>query len=315
MAKFIRVKDLLNEMGKELQLSPLTGNLGIENTISDPQIQKPGLVLVGFLRHLHPSRVQIFGNSEISFFRTLSKKEQKKVIDDYFSSRISCLVISRVPRIPAIILESAEQRGISLIKSNLPSSDLISNITTYLENRLASTITIHGVFVEVFGVGVLILGKSGVGKSEIVLDLVVKGHRLVADDVVEIKKTSSKTLVGQSSLDIRYHMEIRGLGIINIKDLFGVTSIRSSKKIELVVELEEWRTSTEYDRLGLDEKVHKILGVKVQKIQMPVAPGRNMSMIIEVAARNHLLKKMGYHSAEELNQKLLSKIREEARTI
>ena len=315
MAKFIRVKDLLNEMGKELQLSSLTGDLGIENTIRDHQIQKPGLVLVGFLRHLHTSRVQIFGNSEISFFMTLSKKEQIKIIDNYFNSKISCLVISRVPQIPSVILESARQRGISLIKSNLPSSDLISNITTYLENRLASAITVHGVLVEVFGVGVLILGKSGVGKSEIVLDLVVKGHRLVADDIVEIRKTSSKTLVGQSSLDIRYHMEIRGLGIINIKDLFGVTSIRSSKKIQLVIELEEWKTSTEYDRLGLDEKVHKILGVKVQKIQMPVAPGRNMSMIIEVAARNHLLKKMGYHSAEELNQKLLAKIREEARTI
>ena len=311
MQKYIRVRDLIDEAGKELQLSLLTGSRGLENLIKEPRIQKPGLVLVGFLKHIHKSRIQVFGNSEISYLKTLPEQQQKKVIDDFLYSKISCLLISNVPSIPRVIIESARKTGVSIIKSNLLSSDLISNITKYLETRLAPTITFHGVLVEVFGVGVLLLGKSGVGKSEIVLDLVVKGHRLVADDVVEIKKTSPTTLLGQSPSTIRHHMEIRGLGIINIKDLFGVTSIRSSKKIQLVVELEEWKTSRQYDRLGLDEKIHEILGIKVPKIEMPVAPGRNMSMIIEVAARNYLLKKMGYHSAEEFNQKLLSKMNEE----
>lgn len=315
--KFIQVKDLINEKGKELQLSTLTNKTGLENIIRSTRAQKAGLVLAGFLEHLIPSSIQIFGNSEISFLKTLPLKKQKEVIDNFFASKskIPCLVISKTPSIPEVIYESAKKRKVSVIKSNLFSSNLISNITSYLENCLAHTITTHGVMVEVFGVGVLILGKSGVGKSEIVLDLIVKGHRLVADDVVEIKRTSSNTIEGQSPIAIRHHMEIRGLGIINIKDIFGVTSIRISKKVHLIVELEEWRTSYEYDRLGLDEKTHEILGIKIPKIVMPVAPGRNMSMIIEIASRNYLLKKMGYHSAKELNQKLISKINEETRVI
>src|SRR3989338_654765 len=272
MKKFIQVKDLINEKGKEFQLSALTNKTGFENIISSTRAQKAGLVLVGFLEHLIPSGIQIFGNSEIYFLKTLPCKKQKEVIDNFFASKIPCLVISKTPSIPEVIYESAKKRKVSVIKSNLYSSNLISNITSYLENRLAHTITIHGVMVEVFGVGVLLLGKSGVGKSEIVLDLIVKGHRLVADDVVEIKRTSLNTIEGQSPIAIRHHMEIRGLGIINIKDLFGVTSIRISKKVHLVVELEEWKTSYEYDRLGLDEKTHEILGIKIPKIVMPVAP-------------------------------------------
>ena len=315
--KFIKVKDLINEKGKEFQLSALTDKTGLENIIRSTRAQKAGLVLAGFLEHLIPSSIQIFGNSEISFLTTLPLKRQREVIDNFFSSKfkIPCLVISKTPFIPEVFLKSAEKWKVSLIKSNLFSSNLISNITSYLENRLAHTMTIHGVMVEVFGLGVLILGKSGVGKSEIVLDLIVKGHRLVADDVVEIKRTSLNTIEGQSPTTIRHHMEIRGLGIINIKDIFGVTSIRMVKKVHLVVELEEWKTSHEYDRLGLDEKTHEILGIKIPKIIMPVAPGRNTAMIIEIAARNYLLKKMGYHSAEELNQKLISKINEETRVI
>ncbi|HYS44541.1 MAG TPA: HPr(Ser) kinase/phosphatase, partial [Geobacteraceae bacterium] len=201
-----------------------------------------------------------------------------------------------------------EKAGIPLLVTPLQSSTFISLITKFLEERLLPTTHVHGVLVDVLGVGVLLLGKSGIGKSECALDLVIRGHRLVADDIIYIKKKMPAALVGQAGETIQHHMEIRGLGIINIKDLYGVSSIREKKIIDLVLELIEWDPVQEYDRLGIDDQVHTILGVDLHHLKIPVRPGRNLTSIIEVAARNFLLKGMGYHSAREFHEKLLSRL-------
>ncbi|HLO26172.1 MAG TPA: HPr(Ser) kinase/phosphatase, partial [Geobacteraceae bacterium] len=209
---------------------------------------------------------------------------------------------------PGFLVEEAEKADIPLIVTSLQSSTFISLITKFLEERLLPTTHIHGVLVDVLGVGVLLIGKSGIGKSECALDLVIRGHRLVADDVVYIKKKMPAALVGQAGETIQYHMEIRGLGIINIKDLYGVSSIREKKIIDMVLELIDWDPVQEYDRLGIDDQVHTILGVDLPHLKIPVRPGRNLTSIIEVAARNFLLKGMGYHSAREFHEKLLARM-------
>jgi HPr kinase/phosphorylase len=212
--------------------------------------------------------------------------------------------------IPELLLREAEERGIPVFRTNLRSIDFIERITKFLEEKLASTSSLHGVLMDVYGVGVLILGKSGIGKSECALDLILRGHRLVADDMVHIQKRSASSVIGSGFEVIQHHMEIRGLGIINIRSLFGVEAIREKKKIELVLELGEWDTHQEYDRLGFEEEKFSILEVELPMMRIPVTPARNLTTIIEVAVRNHLLKVMGYDSALEFEKKLLRKIEE-----
>ena len=221
---------------------------------------------------------------------------------------MSCVVITRNLEIPELLLQEADEKGIPLFRTHLVTTDFIERVTQFLEEKLASTSSIHGVLMDVFGVGVLILGKSGIGKSECALDLILRGHRLVADDMVYIQKRAPNALIGSGFEIIQHHMEIRGLGIINIRSLFGVEAIRERKKIELVLELMEWDTSREYDRLGFEEEKYTILGVEIPMLRIPVTPARNLTTIIEVAARNHLLKVMGYDSALEFEKKLLRKM-------
>jgi HPr kinase/phosphorylase len=210
---------------------------------------------------------------------------------------------------PAPLLKTcAEKAGIPVLVTSHVSSVFISLITKYLEERLLPSTHIHGVLVDVLGVGILLLGKSGIGKSECALDLILHGHRLVADDMVQIKKKMPAALVGNAAEPLKYHMEIRGLGIINIKDLFGVSSIREKKIIDMVLELVEWDPAHEYDRLGIDDMVYSILGVELHHLKIPVRPGRNLTSIIEVAARNFVLKGMGYHPAREFHEKLLARM-------
>ena len=221
---------------------------------------------------------------------------------------ISCFIITKGLQPPGILEYEAGKAGIPLLVTSHQSSTFISLITKFLEERLLPTTQLHGVLVDVLGVGVFLVGKSGIGKSECALDLVIRGHRLVADDIVFIKKKMPAALVGQAGVTIQYLMEIRGLGIINIKDLYGVSSIREKKIIDMVLELVEWDPSQEYDRLGIDDQVQTILGVDLPHLRIPVRPGRNLTSIIEVAARNFLLKGMGYHSAKEFHEKLLSRL-------
>ena len=297
-----------------LELTLMAGRRGLKNKITHSQVQKMGLALTGFTQFVNPERLQIIGNTEMAYFKTLTPEMQEKVIHQICGLPLSCLVITRGLEVPELLLREADERGIPVFRTNLRSFDFIEKVTKFLEEKLASTSSLHGVLMDIFGVGALILGKSGIGKSECALDLILRGHRLVADDMVHIQKRSPSSLFGSGFEVIQHHMEIRGLGIINIRSLFGVEAIRERKKIELILELMEWDAHREYDRLGFEEEKFSILGVELPMLRIPVTPARNLTTIIEVAVRNHLLKVMGYDSALEFEKKLLRKMEERGGT-
>jgi HPr kinase/phosphorylase len=303
----LSIQDMLDEADYGLDLALLAGASGLGNRVFSARLQKPGLALAGYVEHLHPDRIQILGNTEISYLAQLPPDQALQAVRTLCSFPISCFIITKSLNPPAYLYQETELAGIPLLVTHHQSSTFISLVTRFLEERLLPTTNVHGVLMDILGVGILIYGKSGIGKSECALDLVIRGHRLVADDVVFIKKKVPAALVGHAGEHIQHLMEIRGLGIINIKDMFGVSSIREKKIIDMVLELVEWDPAQEYDRLGLDDRVHTILGVDLPYTAIPVRPGRNLSSIIEVAARNFLLKGMGYHSAREFQEKLLAR--------
>jgi len=306
----ILVQDLEQEREHHLGLTLVAGRKGLKKRITHTQVQKMGLAWAGFTQFIAPERLQIIGNTEMAYLKTIGSDLVEKVIRQICGLELSCLVITRNLEIPRLLIQEADERGIPLFRTSLGTTDFIDRVTKFLEEKLASTHTLHGVLMDVFGVGVLILGKSGIGKSECALDLIIRGHRLVADDMVYIQKRSPSSLIGSGFEVIQHHMEIRGLGIINVRSLFGVEAIRERKKIELVLELMEWDTQREYDRLGFEEEKYSILDVELPMLRIPVTPARNLTTIIEVAARNHLLKVMGYNSALEFEKKLLRKMEE-----
>lgn len=295
-----------------MKLSLVAGREGLERVISSSRIQKPGLALTGFTEHLHAERVQVFGNTEISYLNTLPVEAQRVVLQKLFSSELACVVVTKNLEIPQALLDACNAARLALMKTPLLSSVFIQQVQAFLEEALTATASLHGVLMDVFGVGILLLGKSGIGKSEIALDLVMRGHRLVADDIVDVSRRKAGVVYGAGNTIIKHHMEIRGLGIINIKDLFGVAAVRDRKRIELVIELVEWDPHQEYDRLGVDEQKFEVVGVEIPLSTVPVRPGRNMTTIIEVAARNYLLKLQGHHSAQEFAEKLNRAIAEGA---
>lgn len=300
----IRVEALLNDKSFDMRLELITGKAGLSRRIVSSRIQKPGLALAGYTAHIHPERLAVFGHTEMSYLATLSLDQQAKVCDQLCGLDLSCLVVTKNLAIPNVLVEAAAARQMPLMRSSHLSSSFIANVEQFLQEALTASTSLHGVLVDVLGVGVLILGKSGIGKSEAALDLVAKGHRLVADDIVNIKKKPGGPLFGSGSDIIGHHMEIRGLGIINIKDLFGISAVRQRKKLELVVELVDWDEKVEYDRLGLEEMKYRILDAEIPLLVVPVRPGRNLTTIIEVAARNHLLKEQGHHSARDFQDRL-----------
>jgi len=309
----IKISELLEEPDHGLQLSLVAGAKGLSRVIASSRIQKPGLALTGFTEHLHSERVQVFGNTEVSYLLTLSEEQQRDVLKKLLSTEdLACIVVTKNIEPPASLVQACNDAGLALMRTPLLSSTFISLVQGFLEDALTATTSIHGVLIDVFGVGVLLTGKSGIGKSEIALDLVMRGHRLVADDIVDLTRRKANAIYGSGSTIIKHHMEIRGLGIINIKDLFGVASVRDRKKIELLVELVEWDPQKEYDRLGVEQEKKTLLDVDVPYSVVPVRPGRNMTTIIEVAARNQLLKAQGHHSAKEFADKLNRAIAESA---
>lgn len=298
------VRELLtDEAADSLNLVVVSGADGLDNIINRPRIQKPGLALAGYLEYIHSGRVQILGKSEITFVRERPPAERSRIIAQLCRQGGSCFVLTSGLEAPPEMVEETERHRVPLLRTDLSSSATIDNLTAYLEDRLAPRVVIHGVLLDIYGLGVLLLGDSGVGKSECALDLVVRGHRLVSDDVVEIKKRGSE-LIGTGPELTRYHMELRGVGIVNVKDLFGVAAVRLNKAVEYVIRLDPWKAGKRYDRLGIDDQSHEILGVELPYVEMPVGPGRNLSVLIEVAARNHLLKLKGYHPARELARRL-----------
>jgi HPr kinase/phosphorylase len=300
----IRVGALLDDKNFDLRLTLVAGKQGLSRRISSTRIQKPGLVLAGFTEYLHGERVQIFGNTEMSFLATLPVEQVREAMRRFFEEDVACLVVTKGIQPTPEMIAAADEASVPLLRTSHLSSSFIEQVQSYLEDVLTAQTSMHGVLLDVFGVGILLLGKSGIGKSEIALDLVMRGHRLVADDIVDVKRRMQKAVYGAGSEIIKHHMEIRGLGIINIKDLFGVASIRERKKIEIVMELVEWDPSVEYDRLGVEDRKYRILDVEIAMLVVPVRPGRNMTTIIEVAARNHLLKQQGHHSALEFQERL-----------
>ncbi len=297
------VAGLLEAEASTLELRVLAGRKGIRRQISTPRIQKPGLSLTGLTESLHVGRIQLLGRSEIAFLRRQKPPERRSSIACLCRRQIPCLILTKRLQPPPELLEIADARGIPLLQTPRQSRATIADLGRYLEERLAPHLSLHGVLMDLYGVGVLLLGDSGIGKSECALDLIMRGHRLVSDDVVMLKRRV-QTLNGSSPELTRYHMELRGLGIINIKDLFGVAAVRYTKDIDLVIRLEAWRSSRAYDRLGVEERMVKMLGVEVPFIALPVALGRNLSVLIEVAARNYLLRRKGYAPARELTERL-----------
>ncbi len=308
MINRVTAKDLLEDTEHGLELTLLAGEAGTKRKIDSPRIQKPGLALAGYVESINPHRVHILGNTELTYLMRLSSKELRHAVRRFFNLRICAVVVTNGQDLPPEVIEEAEQSQTALFVSQLPTSSCIARLQTFLEETLQVATSVHGVLCDVLGVGVLLLGHSGVGKSETALDLVLRGHRLVADDIVEIKSKGTDSIYGAGSDLIKHHMEIRGLGIINIKDMFGVAAVRERKKIEIVIELVDWDDNAEYERLGIDEEHYEILDVRVTKLTVPVKPGRNMAGIVEVAARNQLLKMQGHHAARAFQERLTREI-------
>ncbi|PAE09087.1 HPr kinase/phosphorylase [Terribacillus saccharophilus] len=303
MAKVV-IQDLLDRFNLEL----LTGDAGVQREIFMSDISRPGIELTGYFKYYPKDRLQLFGKTELSFLEELTSEQKRKRFEEICSDVTPGLIITRGQEVPPEMKEAAEAAGVPILRSPHKTTRVISRITNFLEAKFAPFTAVHGVLVDIYGIGILITGQSGVGKSETALELVKRGHRLVADDSVEIRQEDYDTLIGNSPSLIEHLLEIRGLGIINVMTLFGAGAVRSHKKISIVINLETWDQSKQYDRVGLDEDTMKIMDVNVPKMTVPVRPGRNLAVIIEVAAMNFRLKRMGVNAAEEFSQRLTKMI-------
>ena len=300
MSAAITVGELLEH--RELGVTAIAGMDGLSRTVTVPRIQKPGLALTGWPEQLHAHRVLVLGGTEIEYLE--SHESARTVgVQTLLASDPACVVVCRSLTPPPALVAAASARKVPVLVSTLVTADFIANVTAWMADKLAPSTELHGVLMDVLGIGVLVVGKSGIGKSETALDLIVRGHRLVGDDVIRIRRQGAH-LSGCAAGLLGHHMEIRGLGIINIKDLFGISSVREAKVVDLVVELHEWAADAEYDRLGFDEHTERLLEVPVTKLRLPVRPGRNIATLIEVAARNQLLKAQGIHSARNFRDTL-----------
>ena len=312
MTPAVTVRGLLDARPESVGLSIelLAGAHGLERHITSPYIQKTGLALAGFHEYLQPGRILLFGESEVRFLESLEASIRRQALAKCFNAELPCLLVTGGAEIPPEVALEGERANVPVLRTPVPTAAAIGKLTAMLEDRLAHREIIHGVLVDILGLGVLIVGESGIGKSECALDLVVRGHRLVADDTVEVRRRSESIVIGACPEITRHHMEVRGLGLINIRDLFGVASTRTSKRVELVVHLERWDPSREYDRLGLDDATYDLIGLKVPVIKMPVATGRNLAILVEVAARNQLLRMRGINAARELVTRLDASLRD-----
>ena len=301
----IAIARLFEAMAADLELEIIAGFQGMGRSIFTADINRPGLALSKYLEYFASDRVQILGNTEIHFMEQLSSSEMQHRLEGLFSFEIPAFVLSRSLKPRSVFLDMCNRRGIPVLQSRRSTDDVISRIILFLAEEFSPETLVHGTAVDCYGVGCLIVGAPGVGKSETALELVERGHRIVADDVVSLKQRRQDALYAETSPIIEHHMEIRGVGIIDIKSVFGVGRVRNSMRIGLVIELEEWNQKGAYDRTGLTEEYVTILGVRVPYLLIPVRPGRNIAIILEVAALNHRLKELGVHPAQQLNQRLM----------
>ncbi len=284
-----------------IHLPDLPENLPVTCT----RVNRPGLQMVGFYDHYEKERIQIIGRVEHLFIAQLAEEERMRRLEDFFRSEPVGVIVTTALEISPEMVAMAEKYRVPLLRTAERSSSFMAALIAYLNVQLGPRLTRHGVLVEVYGEGVLLLGESGVGKSETAIELVKRGHRLIADDAVEIKRVSATTLVGRAPDIIRHYVELRGIGIVDVRRLFGMGAVKETEKIDLVINLENWKQDKMYDRLGLESTTEEILGIEVPSIVLPVCPGRNLSVVIEVAAMNNRQKRMGYNTAEEFNKRLM----------
>jgi HPr kinase/phosphorylase len=292
-----------------LDIQVLAGATGLERLIHSPYVLKTGLALVGYEAYLQPGRVLVLGGSELGYLQSLDPEARVQALTRLFACDIPCMLVTDGRPAPDEVLAVADAAAVPVLRTSHTTPIAITKLTSFLEDVLAERMLLHAVLMDILGLGVLIVGESGIGKSECALDLVLRGHRLVADDTVEIHRRAESVLIGTCPELTRHHMEIRGLGVINVRDLFGIASTRRSKRVELVVQLERWEAGREYERLGLDDAYFELMGLHVPLIRMPVAPGRSLANLVEVAARNQLLRSRGHHAARELAARLEETLR------
>ena len=296
----VSISQLIDDLDLEVVYMPEEKEYYVESE----DVNRTGLPLAGYFEYFPYERIQIIGKTEYTYFQNISKKEREEVLDKFFSYEIPVLIVTRGLEVDKDIIKKAKKYQRIVLSSKSNTTRFINRLSNYLDSKLAPHVTIHGVLVDVYGIGVLIKGESSIGKSETALELIQKGHRLVADDAVEIRKVDESRLVGQAPELLKHYMEIRGIGIIDVKSLYGVGAIKNQKAIDLVIELENWNQKKYYDRLGLDREYEEILGKEIEKLVIPVKPGRNTSMIIEVAAMNFRQRGMGIDAAQEFTEKL-----------
>ncbi len=301
----LKVRDLFEEKGLIYGLKLLSEERGLDKVIPTKEIHRPGLALAGFTERFAHYRIQLLGETEITYLKRLPEQQQKESIKKFFTFDLPCIVITKGLDPPPFLIGEANKHGVPVISTIQSTTRFYHFLSAYLENRFAPQTSLHGTLADVYGVGLLFQGKSGIGKSECVLDLVERGHRLVADDLVRIVRRGNEVLMGSGHEELRHHMEIRGLGIIDITSIFGIRAVRLQKRIEVVVLLEEWRDDANYDRTGLEENVTTILDVQLPVVTIPLVPGKNITVLSEVAAMNHLTKLYGHHPARRFNERLV----------
>lgn len=290
---------------EDMELTVLSGATGLRNRINTPEINRPGLAFAGFYEVFAHDRIQVLGNTEMSYLKSLSPEERGTRLENTLKFRMPCIIVTNGNQLPADVLPIADRHGIPILGSTVPTTRLVSQLNTHLERVFAPTVNVHAVLLDVYGMGTLLLGHSGVGKSECALELIERGHRLIADDYVVLRRLSKDVLLGRTPDFIKHHMEIRGLGILNIETLFGVAAILEEKAVDLVVQLEKWDDSVDYERLGIDDRHHTFFDVQIPMYVLPVQPGRNISIMVEMAALSQRLKNTGLHPARLLEQHLL----------
>jgi HPr kinase/phosphorylase len=301
----LTVEELFRSKAESLQLELLTPECPLDRLVEYPTLSSPGLVLAGFRDRYLKGRLQVLGETEIRFLHSLDAAKQRETIDAFLHLQIPALFVTKHLELPPPLLELAAAHCIPVLRSSLKTADFYRRLQPYLEERFAPSMTAHGSLADVYGVGLLFVGRSGIGKSECVLDLVERGHRLVADDVVLMSRRGNDVLIGRGHELQQHHMEIRGVGIVDIRALFGIRSIRQQKRVEVVVQLVDWDDKTPYDRTGLETQEVEMLGVQLPKVIIPLNAGKNITVISEVVAMNHLLKYSGVHSAQRFNQRLM----------
>lgn len=300
----VTVERLLEDRRNQFDLTVIAGRGGLKSKILNAEIHRPGLALSGFTERYPNKRTQLLGETELAYLNSLESGTRRNLLESLFRLQLPLVVISKNLAAPPEMVELADQYQTPLLGTRLSTTDFMSRLGNYLDARFAPTTQLHGTLVDVYGVGLLYTGKSGIGKSEIALDLVERGHRLVADDVVRIMRRSQDIIIGTAGERLGHHMEIRGIGIINVEKLFGIRAVRQQKRIEVEVRLELWRENMEYERLGLEEKFTTILGAEIPLVTIPLSPGKNITVISEVIAMNHMLKVYGVHTPREFSRAL-----------